>query len=473
MNNRNDLLLTELLGEVYAGRHNALDGNICKTDRKALAAGSVDFPSLGAEEMKAVLGRKWKNNLSALKTLVELYQYITSTKDISIVSISCTAKHLTQIFKSPMQVSRVLDAAQKVGLLQCLEETYHFGAFSPYPREYAYNKQAQAVLKQLFAAYAVEALPMPQGEENAVTAEEAATLEEAFKASPYKFRFSAKTRMANTSDALALYGLQKTYPQLAEYAAKVEALNANLPPDERIMFAPTITRNAKGDMITKLGIRATNSLVSLPKDGSGTDIDPFTRAEMLQAKFGEDWTEIDVKSSVPRVNYLLTHGEWLENDLDFYERMYGKPFESLTMRTQYKYFFMRLYFGNSEKQIAHQLRLTHQTDNFVKVHGRRAALDVIGMARDSMIAAIGRSYGSEIFLHESCIYIDVFAALVKRGFRLIQVYDGFFIKGILAESETAEIHSIIKSCAEAYYKRYIAPTKGMTVESMSKVLRVA
>jgi hypothetical protein len=466
-------LLAELLAEVYAGRHNALDGNIVKADgRKALAAGSVDFPRLDAEAMKAVLGRKWKNHLPALKTLVELYQYITSTKDISIVSISCTAKNLTQIYKSPREVSRVLDAAQKVGLLKCLEDTYHFGAFSPYPKEYAYNKQAQAVLKELFAAYAVEALPMPQGEEaEAIKAD--ATLEEAYRNSPYKFRFASKTRMANTSDALALYGLNKTYPQLSEYAAKVAALNAALPIDERIQFKPTITRNAHGDMITKLGIRATNSLVSLPKDASADDLNPITRAEMLMAKFGGEWTEVDVKSSVPRVTYLLNHGAWLDNDLDLYAAMYGKPFDSSSLRTQYKYFFMRLYFSNSERQIAHQLRLTHQSDNFVKAHGRRAAIDTIGMARDSMLAAIGRPYGSEIFLHESCIYLDVFAALVARGYRLIQVYDGFFFKGILSESETAEIHGIIKSCAEAYYKRYIAPTKGMAVDDMAKALRVA
>jgi hypothetical protein len=466
-------LLAEMLGEVWQGRHNALDGKIVKQDgRKALALGSVDFPSLDGEAMKEALGRKWRNHLPALKTLVECYQYITSTKDISIVSISCTAKHLTQIYKSPREVCRVLDAAQRVGLLKCLEETYHFGAFSPYPKEYAYNKQAQAVLKQLFAAYDVEGLPMPQGEEaEAIKAD--ATLEEAYRNSPYKFRFSSKTRMANTSDALALYGLNKTYPQLAEYAAKVAAINANLPPDERIMFQPTITRNAKGDMITKLGIRATNSLVSLPKDGSATDMDPYTRAEMLQAKFGEEWTEVDVKSSVPRVNYLLNHGEWLENGIDLYERMYGKPFESLTMRTQYKYFFMRLYFGSSEKQIAHQLRLTHQTDRFVKAHGRRAAIDTIGMARNGMIAAIGKSYGSEIFLHESCIYIDVFSALIERGYRVIQIYDGFFIKGILSEEEQTEIHSIIKACAEAYYTRHIAPLRALAVDDRAKALRVA
>ena len=467
-------LLAEMLGEVWQGRHNALDGKICKQDgRKALAAGSVDFASLDAEAMKEALGRKWKKHLPALKTFVECYQYITSTKDISIVSISCTAKHLTQIYKSPREVSRVLEVAQKVGLIKCMEDTYHFGAFSPYPKEYAYNKAAQAVLKQLFADYAVEGLPVPQGEECEVKAEEAATLEEAYRNSPYKFRFASKTRMANTSDALALYGLQKTYPQLAEYAAKVEALNANLPPDERIMFTPTITRNARGDMITKLGIRATNSLVSLPKDGSATDMDPFTRAEMLMAKFGEDWTEVDVKSSVPRVNYLLTHGAWLDNDLDLYAAMYGKSFDSASLRTQYKYFFMRLYFSNSERQIAHQLRLTHQTDNFVKAHGRRAAIDTIGNARNGMIAAIGKSYGSEIFLHESCIYIDVFAALIERGYRLIQIYDGFFIKGILGEAETAEIHSIIKECAEAYYTRFIAPLRGLEVEARAKALRVA
>ena len=63
--------------------------------------------------------------------------------------------------------------------------------------------------------------------------------------------------------------------------------------------------------------------------------------------------------------------------------------------------------------------------------------------------------------------------MVKRGFRLIQIYDGFFLKGILSEEETAEIHSIIKSCAEAYYTRYIAPLRALAVDDRAKALRVA
>ena len=43
-----------------------------------------------------------------------------------------------------------------------------------------------------------------------------------------------------------------------------------------------------------------------------------------------------------------------------------------------------------------------------------------------MEKAIGFSYRSEIFLHESCIYAQVAHKLRTMGYKVFQVYDGFF-----------------------------------------------
>jgi len=45
-----------------------------------------------------------------------------------------------------------------------------------------------------------------------------------------------------------------------------------------------------------------------------------------------------------------------------------------------------------------------------------------------MEAEGGRLFDSEIFLHESCIYIDVLYALLEDGFFVWQCYDAFYAK---------------------------------------------
>ena len=116
---------------------------------------------------------------------------------------------------------------------------------------------------------------------------------------------------------------------------------------------------------------------------------------------------------------------------------------------------MPLYFETSAKAIAHHLSIKHQADAFTTQHGKAALVRTIDAARNAVTVALGRSWGSEIFLHESCIYLDAFAALLRRGYRVIQVYDAFFLQGNLSAAEVAEVQWVIKSCAEDYYKRYI------------------
>jgi hypothetical protein len=55
-------------------------------------------------------------------------------------------------------------------------------------------------------------------------------------------------------------------------------------------------------------------------------------------------------------------------------------------------------------------------------------------------------YDSEIFFHESCIYMRVLKALLEKGYNVLQIYDGFYI-----DKECKEIEEIVKSKALEYY----------------------
>lgn len=69
-----------------------------------------------------------------------------------------------------------------------------------------------------------------------------------------------------------------------------------------------------------------------------------------------------------------------------------------------------------------------------------------------MEKAIGFSYRSEIFLHESCIYAQVAHKLRTMGYKVFQVYDGFFTDKPL---DRTTFNSIVKSEALSYYHSFI------------------
>ncbi len=442
--------LDSLMAEIYEKKDNDVD-TFRLAEERQLPAGSVDFPVLAADEIKKLLGRKFRNQLSNLLKLVEVFQFLTSNDCITVLTLSSRSKHLVSLFGTAMTVSRVIKTAETVGLLKCVESQFHFSSWSAYARKYAWNKQAQQTIKALCETEGITstAVLKAKGPEEAPEAD----LEALYAAAPDKYRLTSSTRLDGVSDDLMRYGIRRNYPMIREYEKKVAELNETLPLDERIKFEISVTRSKAG-LVTKAGIRATNPLVSLKDEKHCADGETcMTRQKMLKAKFGR-WTEIDVRSSVPRVTYLLNKGVWLPQSVDLYERMYGKPFASPEARRNFKNLFMALYFDSSAKQAQNHFRLKHQTDDFVARHGKAETVETIAEARDAVRDYLGDSFGSEIFLHESCIYIDVFKRLREEGYQVIQCYDGFFLKGWLTARQEARVWSLIRECAESYYAKW-------------------
>lgn len=75
-----------------------------------------------------------------------------------------------------------------------------------------------------------------------------------------------------------------------------------------------------------------------------------------------------------------------------------------------------------------------------------------------MTTVIGQTYDSEIFLHESCIYMDLQKELLERGFDVTVVYDGFYVgkREGFTEADLSDLCcQILQEKSKQYMERYI------------------
>ena len=306
-------------------------------------------------------------------------------------------------------------------LLKCVDDSYRFNAYSDdlnRSKRYICNKNVQELIIALANKYGI-VIHRHQNYQRDIVRDNTIV-------ATFDIRFNSKLnlRVPNMTDAEVIAYLHKKYPQLAEYQKLADSINSEYysrDRERRIQFIPTIKRSrGNSSTITKIGIRATNSLVSLKEHDNGKDTEKQWRKDWLNEHYKHGWMEFDVKSSIFRINYFLNHGVWLDNSIDLYELMYGKKFESAEKRAEYKAIAMSLYFEKSVGTL-----YTHVSNKAVEL--KRYDSDIVklmlGDMHRQMTAVIGRKYDSEIFLHESCIYMDLQKELLERGFDVTVVSD--------------------------------------------------
>ena len=411
------------------------------------------------DEIKSRLGRKWRNRVAAVGAMVDLFKHLTSTKRITVLTLSSTSRRLLEVFKNHRNVTRAIESCKAAGLLVCVNEKYQFHSPTAHARQYAYNKEVQNLVNLIIKHEASKEGESPRRKIRERMREEGGGREnkpllDRFASTPetteFAVRLSSKLRIADMTDSQAVSILAAKYPQIARYQALAEDMNQALPVEQRIRFEPSVTRNGSG-YITHLGIRATSAICSLPKDDSKhADFTGMSRSEYLAGLFGgREVFGYDVKSSIYRVAYLLRTGEWLDDDIDLYELMYGRVFLDEEERKHFKDFCMRLYFDRSTALYGHIARVVMQT---VGRYSREAVHSALVEAKSNMEEVIGDGIDSEIFLHESCLYLDLVHRLRNSGFNVVQVYDGFYSDTPLANICKA----LLPKIAEDYWRTFIA-----------------
>ena len=146
-----------------------------------------------------------------------------------------------------------------------------------------------------------------------------------------------------------------------------------------------------------------------------------------------------MKSSIYRITYWLNNGIWLDNGIDLYSEIYGSDFTSEEDRRAFKQFCMSLYFDKPSLIYAHK---RNTIPNSIGKYGVNGIKNIIDRASRLMFKAIGKSYGSEVFVYESCLYMNVVHKMRQQGVKVVQIYDGFYY------DKKIDVESIIRECVK-------------------------
>jgi len=382
------------------------------------------------ESFKRITGRQWKKNLGTLIAMIDVYKYVSGREHIYALPISQNGA-LRDIYKTQRNVFSAITLAERVDLLKCVDDTYQFGAFDEsYNKSKCYimNKNVQDLIISLSSKYQITHKIFKH---NKTYNDNKDIIYNSIHLREYNIKINSGLRLSIpfATDEQIIEHLNTIYPQLNDYAELANEINEKYYNNEKyalgIKFEPRVKRS-KGGLITKISIRATNGICSLKDHDNGKNTNKIWRKDMLKDYFdSSDYLTFDVKSSIYRITHFLNYNVWLDNDIDLYEEMYGKKFDNAEQRTKYKAFAMRLYFDKSIGTLWNHI--TQQANELKDDYDKTLLQFELTKMRNKMVDNIGDTYDSEIFLHESCIYMDLAKELLDMGFDLVQVYDGFYV----------------------------------------------
>ena len=405
---------------------------------------------------------KVKEYLSKALAFIEMKKQWRFSNGFTVMPISCKSKRLLSMFvKSQPRVSMFIDYLITIGLLAEYDETYQFNAYYSKDnkcKRYVYSYDTEIHIIEYCNKNNINKYKIKNNIYN-----NSIKLQNLDSFDKTAVVFSSKLNLlkpdnwtCNQFEEYLTACLYENYPQLEHYQNMADLINDvyyDNDCDRQIQFVPNFTWQKGNKIIRKIGIRATNSLVSAKKE---EDYDKLTRQEVLD-KYDLKY-DFDVKSSVPRITYLLNNGTWLDNSVDFYKRMFENfchicPSEKLEWneetREMFKSFHMRGYFDTYAKVSGHIKRELGK-----KIEYKRSdwsELDyVMKSYKQSIEMTVGQEYDSEVFFHESCIYLDVLFELLKRNYNVWQCYDCWY-----TDKEVEDIQEIICNKALSYYSLYV------------------
>lgn len=218
--------------------------------------------------------------------------------------------------------------------------------------------------------------------------------------------------------------------------------------------------------IVRIGIRDTCQACSFKKGTEKEDIERakeskkpllYTggyRDDFLEKVFqGKEYREFDVNASIYRITLLIKNGIWPKTaGKDLYNSFLGM--DCAEFRPFVKLLAMIIYFQSDRtvRQIAN-------SESCRKVFGKNVnfqeRIDFISVMKQNMQRILGDSLGSEVFLHESCIYMRFNHELQKLGYRVVQIYDGFYTNA----PKDFDFEALLIKVASWYYEAFIKDEK--------------
>ena len=395
---------------------------------------------LSKEEIIKTLGQRYKKNLVSIAKLLKHINYnqcCLSQTQLS-KSLGCSHKNISKIIKKLVDIK----------VLKVIDNSYSYIEHTS--KVYQVNQNMISIIKNIIKEETNKEINNNNNnkdKDNQDNNNSSITI-------GGTIRFSVSQRcnldLSYTDDQIN-DGLCNYYPFLREQQEKAERLNETLPDELKIKFYPTVKRSSKH--ITKIGLRATNSIVSLKNRDTGKNTDRKYRKEYYDEYFGKDEKlyKYDFKASVYRLTYFLNNGVFPDKDYDLYTAFVGKKMTK-DERDYIKRLSMLCYFTASTKKIISNNR------EILKDYDLDQIKDLLDTYKERMISIIGKFYQSEIFVYESSIYLDIYEHLLKNHNKVTQIYDEF----VSNEDIREEVEKYIKDNLNSIKDKYNINTIGGT-----------
>ena len=420
------ITLEEIAGRLIDRKDYDFTAN--KTSWEPKRADDYILPAFTITESKAKGAEaKLRTKLSKVLAFIDSVKHKRYKTGCTIIPISVTAKDNLAIWDHEKGVSRAIAYMKEIGLISVESDKYQFGAYyekDNKSKSYRYYKENEDKLKEYCKERGIEMFVVKN---TVYSLDEIQNVHSDIDRT--KVRFASKLKLirpdkiskAEFEKQLTLC-IYENYPGLRFHIEKANEINEKYYrnyPEFRIRFEPNFTWSDDDLYVSRIGIRATNSMVNTKKDN---------RKEILKA-YGLT-LEKDINASVPRMTLSLNMGRWEDESTDIYELIYRhmEPTGIFTQeaREAIKKLHMRAYFDSSEKQVGHHTWLSMDQDNLE----RQDVCDKMSEFRDAIIKAEGgKLYGSDIFYVESCVYLMTLYDLLSSGHRVWQVYDCFYSSG--------------------------------------------
>ena len=431
-----------------------------------------------------------KEFYSKVLTLCDLLKYSRSNNKCTVIALPTTSKRLKSIFGSQQLVSRAINRLMVMGIISPEDETYQYnGINEKYNKSKTYRWYWEN--EKIFRDYCKEnginiyindelnfknfSSSIPLGDTNNINnldinkqyIPNSTKVREITSFDNKSTKFSSKLHFMKpdnfSKDEFENYLmtlLYMNYPELSKFQRIADQINQNYYlkyPQFKIKYRPKFKWNPKA--VKGISIRATNHLCNAKKNKDEETKPLITYKDDVLKEHGLN-LEKDVKSSVPRVTYLLNKGEWLDESIDIY-LLIQEEFDFLKSsnplisdcdleRETIKALFMRCYFDGSDGQLG---------NHFCREHGiydeeeRECCYAALATLRKAIKAVIGDTfYDNEIFFHESNIYLTVLLDLLEEGYFVWQVYDSWYARkdGVSQEEYEKHVTALVEKRANEY-----------------------
>lgn len=401
-----------------------------------------------------------KKTLGKVLAFIDMVKYKRLAHGCTIMPVASTSKKFISICGSQQNASNMIKYMVKIGLLGAEDNTYQYNAAKEgynKAKTYRYYYDNELKIKEYCKENNINKYVVLNNKQSVV---------QKFKIENFdndRVRFSSQLHLLKPDNySTAQFEsyieavLYRNYPYLSYYQELADIINETYYadyPELSISFTPNYTWNKGNKAITKIGIRATNELVSAKKDKDGNENFYGAYKEDILKKYGLN-LEKDVTSSIPRITLSLNERQWIPEAVDIYELIYNKYVTNHTVvqkfeevRPAIKKLHMRGYFDKPSTLGVHTRRVMANVKNKEEVDAE------MRVYQDAIIAAEGGTlYGSEIFYHESCIYMDVLKELLDKGYKVWQCYDAFYARkeGITQEQYVEHVTKVVEEKANLY-----------------------